>query len=1099
MSYGTFRQILVRSFLLAAALFFASPALNAAPPGPVPAFCTPKVEALTAGALRELVESDWLRSLSTPLTTQSDAAGGCDGVKNGTYGFHVGQQANPWWQVDLGAAVKVGRIVIYNRLDYAPGLHNADTVQLFSSLDGKDWTLFHDNQGRHFGGVDGGGPLEVLPDAQGPAVRYIRLAIPSDAPIFLHLDEVEVYAASDGTKNIALSKPANQSSLSIWSTAKVQGAPQYPVSRQIERGRALAARLAAQGVDVSRGLQRLEEVAGRLEQTGADAPEETRRALYLDARWALRGLVLSNPLLDFDRLLFVKRFTQETYPDVCLNHMPWVSKPGGDICVLEPGAGGGALFSALAEPSPENPDQPVAAVRSLLNRALGPGHVHGIDLWFEGDRAVFGYARAKSEEPPEGWLDRTQSYRLRRSEEPIHLFELGLTDGALRQVTSGEWSDLDPTYAPNGDIVFVSERCGTSLQCNEYDKDETSCNLYVTRPDGSGIRRLSANKDGDYLPHCLDNGMIAYTRWEYHERSWAYIQSIWVVRPDGTGADAIFKQHFVNPWALEEVRSIPNSGKLVAIAAGHHTLPVGPLVIVTHGMGVNEPRGIGIVTPGLLPPEGGMDGVPVPQGGTDDQDGFYGTPWALSEECFLVSYTHGTKTTEATGYSLYLVDVYGNKELVYRDPTISSFFPIPLRPRPVPAALPETMNTAATEATCYVSNIAQGSPEVPPEKIRYLRIAEPIGWPYDNENGGQRYGEDHRYGGPGAERKNLTNWTPIRILGDVPVRADGSVHFRVPADTAVYFQLLDENRMELRRMRSFISFQPGELRGCVGCHETRGSAPAPSQTRSAAAMASKPDALIPPPWGDRPVSFLRDVQPVLDRNCTRCHAGLNPAGGLDFSGGLLSHDEEVPGYGHNRAFETILANNLAVWSPARAQDASITPPFAYGAHKSKLIAALTDAKHAERVDLSEEDRLRLVLWVDANGPYHDRFVNKRAEKTAYDPAADRDLLEGLRGIHGRRCASCHDVDKVTRLDWIDLERPERSLFLTAPLSETGGGRQRCGQTVYADQNDPDYQQAQSLVSAAAAKAWKNPRRDLAALNRPAWSHNTGAAGVLPLP
>jgi mono/diheme cytochrome c family protein len=1063
-------------------------AADRVPPLPDPCVGRPQDGGISAGEMRKLVEDDWLLSLKRPVTTQSDAAGACDGVKNGAYGFHTNQEPNPWWQVDLGEERVVGRMVVYNRLDYAPGLHNADTLQVFASADGKDWTLCHDNQGRHFGGITGAPPLEVGFGEQGLKTRFIRLVIPSPAPIFLHLDEVEVYAPGDDTTNIALGRSADQCSLSPWSTKKIDIQVKYPVTTYLDRARKEAARLRGQGVDVSQAVEELDSAAARLAGLSADAPEETLRVLYLDIRWSLRRMVLANPLLDFDQLLFVKRFTQETYPDVCLNHMPWVSKPGGDICVLKPATEGGALFSALAEPSPENPERPVATVRTLLNKALGPGHVHGLDLWFGGNRVVFGYARAKSENPPEGWLDRSQSYRLRREEEPIHLFELRLEDGSVRQLTSGEWSDLDPTYAPNGDIVFVSERCGTSLQCNEYDKDETSCNLYVMRPDGSGIRRLSANKDGDYLPHCLDNGMIAYTRWEYQERSWAFIQSIWVIRPDGTGADALFKQHFANPWALEEARSIPNSHKLVAIAAGHHTLPVGPLVTVEHGMGVNEPRGIGIVTPGLLPPEGGMDGVPVPEGGTDDQDGFYGTPWPLSEDSFLAAYTHGTKPGEPTGYGLYLVDVHGNKELLYRDPNISCFYPIPLRPRPVPPVLPDTTSMAATQATCYVSNIAQGSKDVPPETIRYLRIAEPIGWPYDNENGGQRYGEDHRYGGPGAERKNLTNWTPVRILGDVPVRADGSVHFRVPADTAVYFQLLDENRMELRRMRSFVSFQPGELRGCVGCHETRASAPASPVQKSAAALASKPDTLILPPWGDRPVSFLRDVQPVLDRHCTRCHAGLDPAGGLDFSGGLVSHDEEVAGYGHNRAFETMLANNLVALSPARMQDAGITPPFAYGARKSRLITALSDGKHAERVDLSEEDRLRLVMWADANAPYHDQFVNKRPERPAYDPAADRELLEALREVHGRRCASCHEIDKITRLDWVDLERPERSRFLTAPLAGSAWAGKRCGETVYPDRNDADYARVRSLVFDAAAKAWENPRRDLAALNRPAWSN-----------
>ena len=80
-----------------------------------------------------------------------------------------------------------------------------------------------------------------------------------------------------------------------------------------------------------------------------DASDDLRRAVYLQARWIVRGLVFANPVLDFDRLLFVKRFTQETYPDVCLNHMPWVSRPGGDLCILS-APKGQKLSSALAAP-----------------------------------------------------------------------------------------------------------------------------------------------------------------------------------------------------------------------------------------------------------------------------------------------------------------------------------------------------------------------------------------------------------------------------------------------------------------------------------------------------------------------------------------------------------------------------------------------------------------------------------------------------------------------------------------------------------------------------------------------------------------------------
>ena len=166
---------------------------------------------------------------------------------------------------------------------------------------------------------------------------------------------------------------------------------------------------------------------------------------------------------------------------------------------------------------------------------------------------------------------------------------------------------------------------------------------------------------------------------------------------------------------------------------------------------------------------------------------------------------------------------------------------------------------------------------------------------------------------------------------------------------------------------------------------------------------------------------------------------------------------------------------------ARAQDASITPPLAYGAHRSKLLEALRRKPHAGKVQLDEEERLRLVLWIDANAPYHDAFVDKRPELPAYDLALDRELHRGLLSVHERRCASCHEAAQVTRLDWIDLESPGKSLFLSAPLAVSAGGAGKCGPSIYAGVDDPDYALARDLVERAVQKAWASPRRDLTAL------------------
>jgi mono/diheme cytochrome c family protein len=200
----------------------------------------------------------------------------------------------------------------------------------------------------------------------------------------------------------------------------------------------------------------------------------------------------------------------------------------------------------------------------------------------------------------------------------------------------------------------------------------------------------------------------------------------------------------------------------------------------------------------------------------------------------------------------------------------------------------------------------------------------------------------------------------------------------------------------------------------------------------------------------------------------------------------------VPGYGYNRAYATIMERGLVSCSPARVQDATITPPLAYGSHKSKLIETLGKEPHAGRVRLSADEKLRLTMWIDANAPYHGAFVNKRAPRPAYDLAADTELLKQIRSVHERRCAGCHKPAEVTRLDWIDLGDASRSLFLAAPLARAAGGASKCSPAVYAGVSDPDYRTVADAVSAAVVRAWANPRRDLRALSRPTHLADTSA-------
>jgi len=1053
------------------------------------AFSFGTARASTSEFDRSLIEADWLkqaqswRNLSLTLTPASqDSLGAVDGVKNGRFGFHTDRTPNPWWQVDLEKVTPISRILVYNRLDFAPGLHNADTMRVLVSDDGEQWTQIHDNAGRHFGGMNDLGPLALSFERGQVNARFVRLLVPSERPVFFHLDEVEIYSFDEPDKNIALWMPTEQSSTSQWSVPR-RSSPRmandgpFPVEEVRDRLLRLAAYLKDEGVDATK--------IAALERQIATTVEENQKAEYLRLRQLGRQLILMNPLLDFDRLLFVKRFTQQTFPDICLNHMPWVSRPGGDIGILE---------------NPFSLDGAGQKVTYLIDGQLGVGHVRGIDLYWEGDRIVFGYARQPNfrfDLFPNREREPGMGHYLRLTQTPIHLFEINVDGSGLRQITDHDlWSDLDPAYLPNGDIVFVSERCGFSLQCNNGPQhDETSCNLFTIRPDGTGLRWLSYNKDGDYMPHVLLDGTIAYCRWEYQERDWATLHSVWTINPDGTGARALFKQHLDDPWNFSRTREIPvrSSGqrKYVSIATGHHTLATGTVCILVPNRGLNDAVSIEIVTPGAQPPQGGMTGSPVKEGGVMSDGGYYMYPWPLSEKFFLVAYTYSNDPLPGMGaasrgacekgFGLYLIDVFGNKELIYKDPSISSSFPMPLMARTRPPIIPDNTDpTLGDRALITLSDASRGVEGVEQDEIRYIRIAHSIGWPYTREAGGLRYEVDGSGWG--------LNWAPTVVIGEAPVEADGSASFYVPSGISLYFQLLDAEKQEIKRMRSFISFQPGEARSCVGCHESQPFAPSNAQV--SLAMMREPSTPTPPPWGiERPINFLVDIQPVLDRNCVACHDGLTPSAGFDFSGGLMPPAPMMGLYrnlrfdGLNRAYRTIIGNHLVVYSDKRDPASAVAQTRQFGSSQSRLIQAIRGGPNSDhlRIPPGSEDWYRLVTWIDANAQYHDRFVNSRPVHPPYDMPADVALRQTILEVHQRRCADCHDPEAVTRLDWIDLQNPANSRFLTAPLSRMAGGTQRCGRIIYANQNDPDYATLRRVVEDAVERAKRFPRRDVEAL------------------
>jgi hypothetical protein len=322
---------------------------------------------------REQVEADWLRqaelrfSQTRELQPAEDAAGAVDGVKSGKWGFHTGRQKDPWWQVDLGEVYNVSKIIVLNRGDAFA--ERAAYLQVWLSQDGKKFTRAYTHNGQQFGSGAGGDPLTIRLESS--AARLIRLSIPGDT--YLHLDEVEVFEAGRD-ENIALHKSANQSSLSEWSANHLAVRTcDYPVAEIVKRGLKLAENQRRLGADVNKAETVLRETERHFAALPATAVEGERRALYFKARWAIRDMALRNPLLDFDRILFVKR-APGMFPHMSDQYYGWWSRPGGGLFVLEDFKRG--------EPRTR-----------CLTADLPPGSVQGPDLSFDAKRVLFAWSQ----------------------------------------------------------------------------------------------------------------------------------------------------------------------------------------------------------------------------------------------------------------------------------------------------------------------------------------------------------------------------------------------------------------------------------------------------------------------------------------------------------------------------------------------------------------------------------------------------------------------------------------------------------------------------------------------------------------------------------
>ena len=636
-------------------------------------------------------------------------------------------------------------------------------------------------------------------------------------------------------------------------------------------------------------------------------------------------------------MLFVKRHDAKGVFHMCDQFYGFNARHGGGLFVLDDPFGPSAKVTNLLA------DVVVQRGR-LKGRKLTEGSVLSPDLAFDGKTILFAYSECQGKDLE--WSP-TASY---------HIFKINVDGTNLVQLTDGPWDDFDPCFLPGGRVAFISERRGGYLRCGRCCPTYT---LFSMEADGSDITCLSYHETHEWQPSVDNNGMIVYTRWDYFDRDSDIAHHLWTCYPDGRDPRALHgnypQRRESRPWIEQNIRAIPGSQKYVATAAAHHGHAFGSLVLVD--LRIPDDGAISQLT--RLTPE-----VPFPESeGRPAECMVYGTPWPLSEDDYLCAYD-----PKAKNHGIYWIDRFGNRELIYRDATIGSVSPIPLRARRRPPILPDRTTQAAAarrsvqedRATIAVINVYNADFRWPAgTKIKELRILQVLA---------------KSTAPPNVPRIGVAEQTNARaVLGTVPVEADGSAYFEAPPGKAIYFQAIGADGMAVQSMRSVTYVHPGEQLVCNGCHEPKHRRSAPGNGIPLALLRA-PATIRGDVEGSQPFSYVRLVQPVLDRNCVSCHSEKKV---VDLSGTIEGK------FGWSRSYTNMAGKygfyftvfNGSIENPVHG--GSRTTAGAFGARASKLMNYL-DTRHYG-VQLSSEDRHRITLWLDCNSEFYGSYEHTAAQ------------------------------------------------------------------------------------------------------------------------
>ena len=647
-----------------------------------------------------------------------------------------------------------------------------------------------------------------------------------------------------------------------------------------------------------------------------------------------RAILLANPLLNGDKILTVRyqlgnRDRRAMAPELGTQSNNWSNQES---------ARRKGFNADIVELSNLRDEVQIRTIYKPDNTSS----IADLKLHWDGDRAMF-----------------TQTM----SDNRWNVFEVKLNNGDCKKLIDNPEPDLefyDGTYLPDGRIIANSNIGYQGVPC--VNGSDPVGNMVLYTPQSKNLRRLTFDQDANWNPVIMNNGRVMYTRWEYTDLTHYYTRIVMNMNPDGTEQKALYGSGSMFPNSTFDVQPLPGyASAFVGIISGHHGVArSGRLILFDPAKARKGAAGMLQEIPHRNRPiveevkDRLVDGV-WPQ---------FIKPSPLNDTYFLVA----AKLDKNDLWGIYLVDKFDNVTCLHKMEGEGYISPIAVRKTVTPPAIPDRVKLDDKQATVFIQDIYEGEglKGSPRGTVKSLRL-------HAYEYAYVQTQSDHNWHGI------QSGWDIKRMLGTVPVEEDGSVIFKIPANTPVSIQPLDKDGVAVQWMRSWLTGQPGEIVSCVGCHEDQNQIVIPKRV---IASQKAPHALTPPEGGTRSFTFDLEVQPILDRACIACHNGEGKA--FDLRGGK----KDGRGYG-----TSYLNLHPYVHRQGGEGDMVVLYPYEYHPNTSELVRLLKKGHY--NVQLTDAEWRKIYNWIDYNAPdkgYFNANVLKSFPYQGYDQIERRKQL-----------------------------------------------------------------------------------------------------------